>query len=277
MREKQIHPWFRNAFHTGSFLSLMAGIQLFVLSERTDVYFAWTIQSALTAATLGGFYFGSMTFGYLSARESTWANVRGPAIGLFVFLIATLAATFLHLDKFHLASENFLTLSVTWVWLAIYIFLPLVLGISFILQSRMRNEPAEGRLTATPPVWYRMALAVHGVVGVGTDLGLFLLPKAIIPIWLWELTPLTARALSAWLLSFGALDLLSAMEKDWSRLRVTSIGYIVTAFFGLLALLRYADQADLSGFVGVGYPAYLLVMLGMGVYGWRMGRQSLTI
>ncbi len=268
MHERQIHPWFRNAFHIGSFLSLMAGIQLFILSERTDVYFAWTIQSTLTAATLGGFYFGSMTFGYLSARESHWMDVRGPAIGLFVFLIGTLAATFLHLDKFHLTSESLLTRFAAWIWLAIYIFLPLGLAITFIRQSRMRNESAEAPLTATPPVWYRAVLTVHGVVGVGIALVLFLVPKAIILVWLWTLTPLTARALSAWFLSFGTLDLLSAMQKDWRRLRVTCMGYIVSAAFGLAALLRYADQADVSGFVGVCYVAYLLAMLGIGLYGW---------
>lgn len=78
MQVKQIHPWFRNSFHLGSFLSLVAGIQLFIFSEQTDIYFAWTIQSSLTAATLGGFYFGTMTFGFLSARETNWARVRGP-------------------------------------------------------------------------------------------------------------------------------------------------------------------------------------------------------
>ena len=60
---KAVHPWVRNVFLTGCLLSLIAGVQLFVFSTRTELYFAWTIQSALTAATLGAFYFGAMTFG----------------------------------------------------------------------------------------------------------------------------------------------------------------------------------------------------------------------
>ena len=270
MQEKQIHPWFCNAFHAGSFLSLIAGIQLFVLSERTDIYFAWTIQSALTAATLGGFYFGSMTFGYLSARESTWANVRGPAVGLFLFLVGTLAATFLHLDKFHLASESLITRSVTWIWLAIYILLPLTLAASFTLQMRLPgSDPAR---TSTLPLWFRLLLSVHGVISVLLSFVFFFSPGSLIRYWAWELTPLTARALAAWFISFGVLDLLSVWENDWRRLKVTSISYIVTAVSGLLALIRYAAQADLSGPAGIGYVVYLLIMLGVGLYGWRMGK-----
>lgn len=275
MQGKVIHPWFRNSFRLGSFLSLMAGIQLFVLSELTDIYFAWTIQSALTAATLGGFYFGSMTFGYLSARESTWSNVRGPAIGLFLFLVGTLAATFLHLDKFHLASENIITRSAAWIWLAIYILLPLALAASFFLQSRQPGTDSER--TSTLPIWLRSLLSLHGVIGVLLSIILFFSPEFLIPIWAWELTPLTARALSAWFISFGVLDLLSIWENDWRRLRVTSISYVVTAIFGLLALLRYFSQVDLWSPLGVGYVLYLLIMLGMGLYGWRMKKESLTI
>jgi hypothetical protein len=37
----------------GSFMAMIAGIQLFVGTEHTDDYFAWTIQPPLTAAFLG--------------------------------------------------------------------------------------------------------------------------------------------------------------------------------------------------------------------------------
>lgn len=103
-------------------------------------------------------------------------------------------------------------------------------------------------------------------------LGLFFAPQALIPFWPWALTPLTARALSAWFLSFGALNLQSMRENDWSRVRVMSISYIVSGLFALVALLRYASQADLSGIGGVAYLIHLLVLLGMGVYGWRIAK-----
>jgi len=37
----------------GAFLVFLAGLQLYVLTERTDHWFAWTIAVPLTAATPG--------------------------------------------------------------------------------------------------------------------------------------------------------------------------------------------------------------------------------
>lgn len=266
MQVKQIHPWFRNSFHLGSVLSLVAGIQLFIFSEQTELYFAWTIQSSLTAATLGGFYFGTMIFGYLAARETDWAHVRGPAVGLLVFMFATLAATLLHLDKFHVASENWLTRIATWSWLAIYVLFPIELVAAVWLQGRMPGEDSER--VARLPAWFRVILASHGVVGIVIALGLFFTPQTLISFWPWALTPLTARALSAWFFSFGALNLQSARENDWSRARVMSISYIVSGLFVLTALLRYNSQLDLLSIGGIGFLIHLLVLLGVGVYGW---------
>jgi hypothetical protein len=39
------------------FLVLLAGFQLFILTEYTDRYFAWAIQPFITAAFLGAGYF----------------------------------------------------------------------------------------------------------------------------------------------------------------------------------------------------------------------------
>ena len=266
MPVKQIHPWFRNSFHVGSLLSLVAGIQLFIFSEQTDIYFAWTIQSSLTAATLGGFYFGTMIFGYLAAREANWARVRGPATGLLVFMFVTLAATLLHLDKFHLASQNWQTRIATWSWLSIYVLFPIELVAAVWLQQRMPG--ADPERVASLPAWFRVILTVHGVVGIVIALGLLFTPQALIPFWPWALTPLTARALSAWFFSFGALNLQSVRENDWSRVRVMASSYIGSGLFALAALLRYASQADLLSIGGVAYLIHLLALLGMGVYGW---------
>ena len=40
-------------------LVLLAGFQLFVFTERTDTFFAWTIVNPLAAAFLGGSYWAS--------------------------------------------------------------------------------------------------------------------------------------------------------------------------------------------------------------------------
>jgi hypothetical protein len=66
---KPIHPLWRVIILSGGGLSLVAGIQLLLLPEQTDVYFTWTIQSPLTAAIIGAFFFGTLTFGIIAFRE----------------------------------------------------------------------------------------------------------------------------------------------------------------------------------------------------------------
>src|SRR6266498_2516953 len=172
---KPIHPWLRKIFFTGSLLSLIAGIQLFVLSRQTETYFAWTIQSPLTAATFGGFYFGTMVFGFLSGRETIWAHVRGPALGLFAFLSTTLMATLLHLDKFHLASQNWLTLAVTRMWMLTYFLIPPMLIVALFLQARIQGTGPEK--SSRLPAWVRALLWAHGIAGVTLALLLFFAPQ----------------------------------------------------------------------------------------------------
>ena len=269
---RQIHPWFRNIFYLGGFLSLIAGIQLFVLAERTETYFAWTIASPLTASTLGGFYFGTMVFGFLSAREGIWARVRGPALGLFLFTAVSLAATLLHIDKFHLASQNWLTLNATRSWMVIYILLPPLLLITMILQGSAKGEDPER--SSKFPAWFTVLLALHGAIGTMVGILLFLSPGSVIPVWAWTLTPLTARALSAWLVSFGVLELHAVWENDWSRVRIMAFGCIVSSLFAMISLVRYAGEINWQSPGGYGYVIHLLVLFAIGAYAWRQAGRS---
>ncbi|HUG33399.1 MAG TPA: hypothetical protein VMJ90_01420 [Anaerolineales bacterium] len=262
---KQIHPLFRIVFLTGGGLSLVAGIQLFLLAEQTDVYFAWTIQSPLTAAIMGGFFFGTMTFGFLAFREPVWENVRAGVMGLFVLLCVKLAATVLHLDKFHLNSEQPVTIFVTWMWLATYTLLPIAVLIGFILQRRMVasvSDPGAGL-----PGWMRSLLILHGLTGLITGIFLFMFPQAIIPHWAWSLTPLTSRAMAAWFLSFAIVDVILFSDNDWMRTKVIAVEYAVSVLFALLALVQYSNEVNWPGLGALGFLAYLAVMLIIGVVG----------
>ena len=269
---KKIHPWFRNIFHLGGLLSLIAGIQLFVFAEQTETYFAWTIGSPLTASTLGAFYFGTMVFGVLSAREGVWARVRGPALGLFVFTAVSLAATLMHIDKFHLASQNWLTLNATRSWIVIYVLLPPLLLLTMILQVLAQGKDPER--SSKFPAWFRIMLALHGLFGTSVAALLFLAPQMIAPIWAWPLTPLTARALSAWLVSFGALELQAVWENDWSRVRIMAFGCIVSSLFAMIALVRFAGEMNWQAAGGYGYIIYLLALLAIGAFAWRQSGRS---
>ena len=56
------------------FVVLSIGISHFLLPEKTDVYFSWTITPQLTASFLGAGYLASFLLEFISARESIWAR-----------------------------------------------------------------------------------------------------------------------------------------------------------------------------------------------------------
>jgi hypothetical protein len=269
---KQVYMGLRINFYIGFFLSTFAGIQLFLFSEHTETYFAWTIQSALTAATFGAFYFGTLAYAFLGGRESIWVNVRAPTYGLFTFLCFTLFATLFHLDKFHLTSPNLLARGAAWLWIFVYFLNPLLFAVMLFLQARMPGNDPER--TSPFPFWLRMILWVHGTIGIVGGLLLFFTPQLIISIWPWTLTQLTARAFSAWILAFGVLDLQTVWENDWRRARIMTIGYILFGLLPLIAMLRYASEINWSNIVTFGYLAYLLTMLVVGIYGYLQARRT---
>src|SRR6478672_5843250 len=82
-------------------LAFVVAPLLYILPERTDTLFAWTINPAVTAAFLGGGYGTALTVEWLAAREPVWARARVFFPGMFLFTMLTLIATLQHLDKFH--------------------------------------------------------------------------------------------------------------------------------------------------------------------------------
>ena len=120
--------------------------------------------------------------------------------------------TFLHLDKFHLASPLLITRFVTWVWIAVYVVVPPLLAIAWIVQSRQPGANAKG--TAPLPVWMRGGFALLGAFALLCGLALFLAPEATSAIWPWAVTPLAARAVSSWLSAFGVACVSLVLEND---------------------------------------------------------------
>ena len=131
----------RVLFAVGGLLAFIAGVQLFVFAEQTDVYFAWPIQPPLTAAVLGAFFWASGALFWLSYRDRETGRGRLALVSTFPFSTLLLIATLLHLDKFNFNSPNFFTQFVTWVWLLVYVFLPPISLVLLISQLRTSLSP----------------------------------------------------------------------------------------------------------------------------------------
>jgi hypothetical protein len=222
-------------------LLFIAGVQLFILSEQTDYYFAWTINLPLTAAFMGAGYWSALIAAYMSLRQkaTVWIRITGPTSVAATSLLGI--ATFLHLDKFHLNSSAPLTQFVTWVWIIVYIITPFIFAWMWITHGRQ----ADDSVGANPlPAWIRTAYMLHAVFTLLAGIILFLLPAAIIPFWPWTLTPLTARAIGSWLTAYGLACTAVYRENDLPNTMGTRASLMTFCVLQFIALARYFSSVD---------------------------------
>jgi hypothetical protein len=83
----------------------------------------------------------------------------------------------------------------------------------------------------------------------------------------WTLTPLTSRAVGAWLLALAAGLASTLYERDWRRIRVAVPTFAAMPVFQAIALARYSDTVDWSSTSLRRYLAYLASLLGLGAFG----------
>ena len=263
---KPLLPGMRRLLYVAAVLVLLAGFQLFVFTDRTASYFAWTIRSPLAAAFLGAGYWASVPFEALAARQRVWANARIAVPTVLVFTVLTLVVTLLHLDLFHFGGQFAVsTRIVTWAWVAIYILVPSLMVI--ILGMQLRTPGLDPPRSAPLPGWVCGLLAGQAVVLLGLGVALFAAPGPAISWWPWKLTPMLAQATGAWLIGFGVASAHELAERDARRVRPASFSSVVLAVLQLIVLARYPDRFEWSSAAGVIYLALLATMLVTGGVG----------
>jgi len=238
-------------------LLFIAGVQLFILSEQTEIYFAWTFASPVAAAFMGAGYWAAMAHAYTGARSKTWGYVRTSMPAALTATTLLTVTTFLHLDKFHLNSPLLITRFVTWVWIAVYVVVPPILAIAWIIQAR---SPGGHANTQHPlPVWMRSGFAILAVFALLCGLGLFILPDGMSALWPWPITPLAGRAISSWLCAFGVACATLALENDIRHGAGTCSSLFVFGILELIVLIRYPSAIDWSRPLAIGYVLFLLI------------------
>lgn len=249
-------------------LTLVATNQLFVLARRTATLFSWTIQPPLSAAFLGASYAAGCVLSVLALRSRSWLDARTPLVTVLVFAALTLVATLLHLDRFHFHAPGLAAVGAAWVWLVVYLLVPVALLVVVVRQSRVPHPgPTSPRVPRSLPAWLLGLLGLQGLVLGVAAVGLFLAPAATARWWPWTLTPLTARMIAAWLAALAVAALLSLRERDVARVRIPAVAYVVFGLLQLLALVLYGESFAWGSAAATVYVVALVVALGTGVAG----------
>ncbi len=269
---REVSPGMRRMLYAASLLVLSVGIPLFLLTEQTDTYFSWTIRNPLTAAFLGAAYWSSCALEFLAARERWWARARIAVPAVLIFTALTLVVTLLHIEAFHFDSPQLITLTGTWVWLAVYAVVP---PLMLVLLLRQRRAPGQDEPRGAPlALWARVVLGSNAALMLLLGVALMLAPALAAPLWPWELGALTGRAIGAWLIGLGIAAGQVALEGDLGRARVMLISAALFSVLQLIALARYPDLFAWTSPQGIIYLVFLADLLAVGVYGWYAARSA---
>ena len=272
-RIRAVTPVTRWIFVLAAGLAAIAGIQLYVLTDRTDHFFAWTIAAPLSATFLGTGYWTGMTLLLFAAREKWWANIRVALAAVGTFVPLMLLTTLLHLDKFHLAGSDLNASIAGWAWLIVYAVVPFLLVAIVVSQLRQRGgDPPAG---APIPRALRTLILANAAASFVIGLGLFFLPEAMNTVWPWPLTPLTGQAIGSGFITVTGASLWFTRENSIGRARGGTVAYLLIGALQLAAIARYADTVAWTRPTTWLYVLLMVAILIGGLYSalsaWRPG------
>jgi hypothetical protein len=260
--------------------TLLAAVDLSVFTTGTERYFAWTIVAQPGAAFLGAAYAAGFVLSVLCLRRQRWSEVRIAVSTVSAFTVVTLVATVLHLDRFHLFAGGAVARFAAWLWLVVYVVVPVFCVVVIVRQERRRSVPA--RVRRPMPSWLTALLAGQGVVLFVAGAVLFAggatrqpQPMEWTGFWPLPMGLVCAQAMGAWLMSFGFASAFAIRERDLNRLAVSALSYAAFGGFQLLVVLRYHDQVSATDPWLWGYLALLVSIVLAGMHGWRLARPML--
>jgi hypothetical protein len=238
-------------------LALIAGVELFVGAESTDRFFSWTIDPPLTAAFLGAAYWAACVLLGWGARQREWRRARAALPAVFTIAVLLLVATLIHADRFH--HDLFGRF-----WVAVYIVVvPLLTYLIWAQPKDPRASPGARPL----PGWLRGALVLQGAVLATFGVLLFVAPVGLQSIWLWPLSPLTGRAIGAFLCGFAVAAAFAVRENDLQRLYGSALAWATLGALELLALALHSGDLTSSGLATALYVVFFAGASALGVFG----------
>lgn len=187
------------------------GPLLLLFPNATNVFWAWEVVPAMSSVWIGAAY----TFGTVAISTmlvvGRWRSAIVPTVATWPLSVGLLGATLLHLDRFFLGTLPF------YLWLFIYIYLPIGLPLIYILNRK--HDPGVQQDDLLVP---QSIARLGGIVGILITLfGLFMFfrPTALADSWPWQLTPLMSRVIGSWMLFIGAAELCLFFERRYVAFR----------------------------------------------------------
>lgn len=242
---------------------------LYFFPDDTAQLFAWTINPRMTPLLMGAGYISGAYFFTRTLTAARWHHVAAgfPPVAVFAALMGI--ATLLHWDRFNHNHPSF------YAWTLLYATTP------FAVSGMWLYNRSADRATPDPddvfiPGVIRWIFALTGAVTLAVGLLFFILPNWMIPLWPWQLSPLTARVGGGWLAMPGVFAILISLDRRWSSARLALQSLALSFAFLLLAVPRAWDDFDQSNpftWVFIGGAILSLIAIA-GLYAIMEARRS---
>lgn len=190
----------------------VAFVMLYLFPDNTGLLFAWPVKPRMSAMILGATYLGGAYFFTRVILAQAWHTVRLGFVPVSTFAGILGVATILHWDKF---THNHLSFI---LWVILYLSLPFIIPVVWYANQKLnagQNQAPEGRFSTG----LRIAIAGMGIVLLVAAAILLVAPQAMIPLWPWTLSPLTARVMAAMFALPGLVGIGVASDGRWSSAR----------------------------------------------------------
>jgi hypothetical protein len=250
-------------------LTFLVGTQLVVLADHTDRFFSWTIGVPMSAAFIGGGFWGAATVVFWCARQRDWARGRVVVPTVLVVVTLLLIATLQNLKAFH-GPLGF-------AWIEVYVLFGPILAALTVMQLAKPGVDRHGgdRLHAA----LRLTLAVQAIVGMAAGVLLYASsPSLAADIWPWGLTDLTSKAIGTWLVGTGVTCAVVALLDERDAAPGWALAQIAFGAAVLFSVVRFADDVDFGELSAWLVIVYFVSMIASGLYGawvsWREGRYA---
>ena len=233
------------------FLVIAFGI-LFFFPDQTGSLFAWAIKPHMSSMFFGSAYLGGAWILAQTAFGPRWHRVQAVFPAVTLFTIAMLIATLLHWERFSLGTIPFIA------WLVLYIVSPFLIPALWLYNRKAdTHQPEESDVIVPTPA--RLTLRFIGGLILFLVTVCYLVPSLIIPIWPWELTPLTARVLCGWLSVIGTLSLVISFDPRWTGWRASFEGIFIA--YSLIFVATFMNPAEFKTGIINWFTIFMAAML----------------
>lgn len=243
-----------------------ASVILVLVPDETERFFAWGIGPSMTAMVLGSTYAGGIVFFARVTAARRWSSVALGFPSVITFATTLGLVTLLNWDAFTHDHVAF------WAWSGLYFTTPVLVMLVWLKNRAAAGSAGRGVLMSP---MLRGLLAVLGISLVGVSLALLVFPTTMADVWVWTLSPLTARTLAAAFLLPAVLNVAVALDGRWLSARVPFEAQIVALALVLLSTARARSDFDAPVMAVVGFAAGLvgLFAISVAIYA-RAGRRA---